>query len=80
MGTHRVTIDLPEHSYNLLRSMVESGEYASESDAIAGLLPNTLSDRTPNATTLAAMKAGDRGEVTTFANVEELMADLHAGR
>jgi DNA-damage-inducible protein J len=34
--------------------------------------------RVPNAETIAAMKAGDRGEVVNFASVEELMADLHA--
>ena len=34
--------------------------------------------RVPNAETIAAMEAGDRGEVVKFASVEELMADLHA--
>jgi DNA-damage-inducible protein J len=34
--------------------------------------------RVPNAETIAAMEAGDRGEVVNFGNVEELMADLHA--
>jgi DNA-damage-inducible protein J len=34
--------------------------------------------RVPNATTIAAMKAGDRGEVTSFNSIEELMADLRA--
>jgi DNA-damage-inducible protein J len=34
--------------------------------------------RVPNAETIAAMNAGDRGEAQKFASVEELMADLHA--
>ncbi|MGD0522145.1 MAG: type II toxin-antitoxin system RelB/DinJ family antitoxin [Terracidiphilus sp.] len=34
--------------------------------------------RVPNAETIAAMEAGDRGEVVKFGSVEELMADLHA--
>jgi DNA-damage-inducible protein J len=34
--------------------------------------------RVPNATTIAAMKAGDRGEVFRAATIEEMMADLHA--
>lgn len=34
--------------------------------------------RVPNATTLGAMQAGDRGEVTRFKTVEALMADLYA--
>ena len=34
--------------------------------------------RVPNAQTIAAMEAGDRGEVVKFGSIEELMADLHA--
>ena len=34
--------------------------------------------RVPNAETLAALEAGDRGEVVKFSSVEALMADLHA--
>jgi DNA-damage-inducible protein J len=34
--------------------------------------------RVPNAETIAAMEAGDRGEVVKFGSVDELMADLHA--
>jgi DNA-damage-inducible protein J len=34
--------------------------------------------RVPNVKTVAAMKAGDRGEIVKFNSVEELMADLHA--
>jgi DNA-damage-inducible protein J len=34
--------------------------------------------RVPNAQTVAAMEAGDRGEVVKFGSVEELVADLHA--
>jgi DNA-damage-inducible protein J len=34
--------------------------------------------RVPNAETVAAMQAGDRGEVVKFASVAELMADLNA--
>jgi DNA-damage-inducible protein J len=35
--------------------------------------------RVPNAQTIAAMEAGERGEVVKFDSVEALMADLHAG-
>jgi DNA-damage-inducible protein J len=35
--------------------------------------------RVPNAQTVAAMKAGDQGEVVKFGSIDELMADLHAG-
>lgn len=38
MGTHRVTVELQEDSYNLLRSVVDSGEYASESQVIDNLI------------------------------------------
>lgn len=34
--------------------------------------------RVPNAETIAAMKAGDRGEVVKLGSVAEMMADLHA--
>ena len=34
--------------------------------------------RVPNAETVAAIEAGDRGEVVNFNSVEALMADLHA--
>jgi DNA-damage-inducible protein J len=34
--------------------------------------------RVPNAETIAAMEAGERGEVVYFNSVEGLMADLHA--
>jgi DNA-damage-inducible protein J len=34
--------------------------------------------RVPNAETIAAMEAGDRGEVVKFGSVADLMADLHA--
>ncbi|MGD0730636.1 MAG: type II toxin-antitoxin system RelB/DinJ family antitoxin [Terracidiphilus sp.] len=34
--------------------------------------------RVPNAETIAAIEAGDRGEIVKFGSVEELMADLHA--
>lgn len=35
--------------------------------------------RVPNAETIAAMQAGDRGEVVKFGSVADLMADHHAG-
>jgi len=38
MSTHRVTLELPAASYRNLRRMVESGEYASESEAVADVL------------------------------------------
>lgn len=34
--------------------------------------------RVPNTETIAAMEAGDRGEVVKFASIEALMTDLHA--
>jgi DNA-damage-inducible protein J len=34
--------------------------------------------RVPNAQTVAAMEAGERGEVVRFGSIEALMADLHA--
>jgi DNA-damage-inducible protein J len=34
--------------------------------------------RVPNAETIAAMNAGDQGEVVKFGSIEGLMADLHA--
>jgi len=40
MSTHRVTLELPAASYRNLRKMVESGEYASESEAVAEVLLN----------------------------------------
>jgi DNA-damage-inducible protein J len=33
--------------------------------------------RTPNATTIAALNAAERGDVTRFGSVDELMADLN---
>ena len=57
----------------------------SMSDAMRLLLTRIEADqafpfelRVPNATTIAAIEAGDRGEVSSFGTVEELMADLHA--
>jgi DNA-damage-inducible protein J len=34
--------------------------------------------RIPNAETIAAMEAGDRGEVVEFRSIDQLMDDLHA--
>lgn len=34
--------------------------------------------RVPNETTIAAMEAGERGEIKRFDTLEEMMADLHA--
>jgi DNA-damage-inducible protein J len=55
------------------------------SDAFRLLLVKVASEKTlpfeihtPNATTLSAMKAGKRGEVTKFKTVKELMAELNA--
>ena len=54
------------------------------SDAFRLLLVKVASEktlpfeiRTPNASTLAAMKAGKRGDVQKFKTVKELMADLN---
>ncbi len=55
------------------------------SDAFRLLLVKVAAEKTfpfeihaPNATTIAAMKAGKRGEVAKFKTVKELMADLNA--
>jgi len=55
------------------------------SDAFRMLLVRTVAEGAlpfsplvPNAETVAAMIAARRGEVERFANVEDLMADLHA--
>jgi len=57
----------------------------SLSEAVRIFLTRTATDqafpfelRFPNAQTIAAMEAGDRGEVVKFDSIEELMADLHA--
>ncbi len=57
----------------------------SLSEAVRIFLTRTAADqafpfelRVPNARTIAAMEAGDRGEVVKFGSIEELMADLHA--
>ena len=54
------------------------------SDAIRLLLVRVAAEkalpfdiRTPNATTRAAIKAADRGELTGFKNVDDLLADLN---
>lgn len=55
------------------------------SDAFRLLLVKVAAEKTlpfeihtPNATTVAAMKAGKRGEVKKYRNVKDLMADLNA--
>ena len=45
--------------------------------SVEGRLPS-LDRFVPGPETIAAMEAGERGEVATFANVDELMADLYA--
>ena len=35
MGTHRVTIELTDDSYQMLRQAIDSGEFESESDVIS---------------------------------------------
>ncbi len=57
----------------------------SMSDAVRLLLTRIEADqalpfevRVPNPKTLAAMKAGDLGDVESFDSVDALMADLHA--
>ncbi len=54
------------------------------SDAIRLMLVRVAADkalpfdvRTPNATTRAAIKAADRGELTSFDSVGDLLADLN---
>jgi DNA-damage-inducible protein J len=36
--------------------------------------------RVPNAETIAAIEAGDQGEVVQFGSIEELITDLHADK
>jgi DNA-damage-inducible protein J len=55
------------------------------SDAFRMLLMRTVADRalpfdplTPNAETVAAMKAARRGELVEVGSVKDLLADLHA--
>ncbi|HEX4650919.1 MAG TPA: type II toxin-antitoxin system RelB/DinJ family antitoxin [Granulicella sp.] len=55
------------------------------SDAFRMLLMRTVADRalpfdplTPNAETVAAMKAARRGELVEAGSVKDLLADLHA--
>jgi len=57
----------------------------SMSDAVRLLLKRIEADqafpfavKVPNAETIAAMEAAERGEVTSFATIEDLMAHLHA--
>jgi DNA-damage-inducible protein J len=57
----------------------------SLSEAVRIFLTRTAADqafpfelRVPNAETVEAMVAGDRGEVVEFNSIDELMADLHA--
>lgn len=57
----------------------------SMSDVVRLLLTRIEADqalpfavKVPNAETIAAMNEGERGEVTSFATIEELMAHLHA--
>jgi Arc/MetJ-type ribon-helix-helix transcriptional regulator len=38
VSTHRITLELPDDSYALLRRLVESGGYASESRVVADAL------------------------------------------
>jgi Arc/MetJ-type ribon-helix-helix transcriptional regulator len=51
MSTHRVTIELAEVSYKLLRHAVDSGQYSSESevveDFIAGLCLDPINEDGP---------------------------------
>jgi DNA-damage-inducible protein J len=55
------------------------------SDAIRMLLMRTVAERalpfdplTPNAETVAAMKAARKGKLVKVGSVEQLLADLHA--
>jgi len=54
------------------------------SDAIRLLLVRVAAEkalpfdvRTPNATTRAALESADRGELTKFAEIDDLLADLN---
>jgi hypothetical protein len=42
MGTHRVTIELADASYQVLRRAVDSGQYASESAAVEEVIISGL--------------------------------------
>jgi antitoxin ParD1/3/4 len=47
MSTHRITLELPDDSYELLRRLVESGHYASESEVVADALLDLSHDPSP---------------------------------
>ena len=74
-----------DHDLKTKASRTLSRMGLSMSDAVRLLLTRIEADqafpfdiRVPNAKTIAAMKAGDRGDATSFASVEDLMSDLHA--
>jgi DNA-damage-inducible protein J len=57
----------------------------SVSDAVRVLLTRVAAEKTlpfevkaPNATTVAAMREARQGELASFRNIDELMADLNA--
>ncbi|MBA3517539.1 MAG: type II toxin-antitoxin system RelB/DinJ family antitoxin [Rhizobiales bacterium] len=75
----RIDADLKIAATNVLAEMG-----LTVSDAIRLMLVRVAADKTlpfdkvPNAETIAAMEEGERGDVVSFATVEELMADLNA--
>ena len=76
----RIDQDLKLKAYATLDAMG-----LSVSEAVRVFLKRVATDqafpfelRVPNAETIAAMEAGDRGEVVSFGSIEEFMADLNA--
>jgi hypothetical protein len=47
MGTHRLTVDISEESYQLLQRGIEAGDFDSEDEAIDVLLTGTLLNEVP---------------------------------
>ena len=47
MATHSITVDIAESSYKILREAADSGEFASESEAIDDLIVDLLFDKIP---------------------------------
>jgi len=47
MSTHRLTVDISEESYRILRQAVDAGDFASESAALDDLITDLLFDKIP---------------------------------
>ena len=75
MGTHRVTLEIADNSYRLLRRAVEPGQYRSESEAVEDVLTALCLE--PMAQDGPEFERWLRGEV--LAADDELEADPSSG-